>query len=314
MSSRDVLRVAVIGLGNQGKKRLRFAGADVVCTVDPLNLDANFKDISEVPLDIFDAALVCTPENLKSDICSYLISHSKHILCEKPLTVSSIEELNELETLSRKKNVFLYVAYNHRFEPALTEARRLLQSPLLGDLYSMRLFYGNGTAQLVKSSPWRDSGLGVIGDLCPHLFDLLTFWNLSYERNFNLLSASSFETAFPDHAVLSTFEKNPKIQIEVTLCKWENSFQCDILGSKGSLHIDGLMKWGDVSLQIHKRTLPSGVPEITILQFPSGDPTWEIEYAYFKSAVAKGALTDLSNEKYIRKQLVSIGKELGTVF
>ena len=37
------------------------------------------------------------------------------------------------------------------------------------------MFYGNGTSLLVKSSPWRDKGSGVILDIGSHLLDTLIF-------------------------------------------------------------------------------------------------------------------------------------------
>jgi len=304
------LRTLIIGLGNQGRKRLRTASSDAIYTVDPFDSAADFSELKEVPLDSFDAALVCTPENVKMQICKYLIANSKHVMCEKPLTVNSIEELNELEEIARSRKVFLYTAYNHRFEPALIEVKRTLESNALGSLYSIRLFYGNGTAQIVKSSKWRDSGSGVIQDLIPHLLDLLVYWNLDSNRNFKLLSAQSFETKAPDHAVIFSTDNYPRIELEVTLCKWKNMFRCDILAENGSLHIDGLMKWGSVNLQVHRRVRPSGVPEIVELNYPQGDPTWDSEYKYFKSTSLQNPQTDLSNEKYIRTQLISIENEL----
>ena len=54
------MKVVVIGLGIQGKKRLAVAGSDAAATVDPFVPQADHKTIEEVPLDRYDAALVCT--------------------------------------------------------------------------------------------------------------------------------------------------------------------------------------------------------------------------------------------------------------
>src|SRR5579871_114314 len=59
------MRVLVVGYGIQGKKRLRIAGADAIGMVDPVATEAPWRDISEVPVDRYDAALVCTPDNVK---------------------------------------------------------------------------------------------------------------------------------------------------------------------------------------------------------------------------------------------------------
>jgi len=45
------MKVVVVGLGVQGQKRRRFAGSDYVASVDPFNLEADYRSIEVVPLD-----------------------------------------------------------------------------------------------------------------------------------------------------------------------------------------------------------------------------------------------------------------------
>ena len=49
-------------------------------------------------------------------------------------------------------------------------------SGVLGKVYHCRMFYGNGTARLVRDSAWRDKGAGVLPDLGSHLLDTINFW------------------------------------------------------------------------------------------------------------------------------------------
>ncbi len=79
------MRAIVIGLGVQGHKRRRVAGADYVCSVDPVNKDADFRRVEDVPLYRYDAALACIPDQPKMDILGYLVANSKNVLVEKPL-------------------------------------------------------------------------------------------------------------------------------------------------------------------------------------------------------------------------------------
>ena len=62
------MRVVVVGYGVQGRKRRRVAGADFVGIVDPVAEEADWRDIAAVPLDWYDAALVCTPDEPKVEI------------------------------------------------------------------------------------------------------------------------------------------------------------------------------------------------------------------------------------------------------
>src|SRR5437879_5179726 len=111
------MKVVVVGMGNQGRKRAKVASSDLVATVDPVNPDANYKAIEEVPLNSYEAALVCTPDDAKPKILAYLLANKKHVLVEKPLIGDAELSLGQLKGLAERKNVVCYTAYNHRFEP-----------------------------------------------------------------------------------------------------------------------------------------------------------------------------------------------------
>jgi predicted dehydrogenase len=170
------MRVIVVGLGVQGHKRRRFAGSDFVSSVDVRNPDADFRDLREVSLDAFDAALLCVPDAAKIGLLDYLVEHGKHALIEKPLVADDEAVLARLQQDARAKGVVLYVAYNHRFEPHFVRMRDLVKSGALGRIYRCRMFYGNGTARLVRNSDWRDHGAGVLDDLGSHVLDTARFW------------------------------------------------------------------------------------------------------------------------------------------
>ena len=52
------MKVIVVGLGVQGKKREAVAGEEVAATVDPIAGGADYRDVRDVPLSSYDAALV----------------------------------------------------------------------------------------------------------------------------------------------------------------------------------------------------------------------------------------------------------------
>ena len=95
-------RVIVVGLGVQGHKRRRFAGSDCVATVDPDNEDADFKNLSDVPLGDFDAALCCIPDGPKAEVLTYLLDNGKHVLVEKPLWAAQDADIATLEKTARR--------------------------------------------------------------------------------------------------------------------------------------------------------------------------------------------------------------------
>src|SRR5882672_12948931 len=111
------MRAIVVGLGVQGYKRRRSAGADFVADVDPVNNEARYRSVEEVPLRDYDAALLCVPDDAKLSLLTYMLGNGKHVLVEKPLFAANDEPIRELEALARANGVICYTAYNHRFEP-----------------------------------------------------------------------------------------------------------------------------------------------------------------------------------------------------
>jgi predicted dehydrogenase len=107
--------------------------------------------------------------------------------------------------------------------------RDLIASGELGKIYSCRMFYGNGTARLVRESKWRDQGDGVLPDLGSHLLDTCRFWFGNNLDSFSLASYNRFENQAPDHVVVQSEKSLPRINLEMTLCMWKNHFTCDIL-------------------------------------------------------------------------------------
>ena len=303
------MRVIVAGLGVQGHKRRKFAGDDYVGSVDPVNHEADYNALPHVPLDDYDAVLACVPDTAKAELLAYCIANGKHVLVEKPLLVSAECDLLNLEHRAREKAAVIYTAYNHRFEPHYIRMRDLISSGALGRIYSCRMFYGNGTARLVRDSAWRDKGAGVLTDLGSHLLDTCRFWFGDIDAKFSVVSASNFENRAADHVIIANESMKPRIELEMTLLMWRNDFTCDVLAENGSAHISSLCKWGPTKFTHRIRTLPSGQPLEDAQILTREDPTWASEYAHFKKLCELGAKADLSNDIWLYRALSRLGAD-----
>jgi scyllo-inositol 2-dehydrogenase (NADP+) len=275
------LRVVIVGLGIQGKKRLAIAGEDVVATVDPEPNTARYQTIEDVPLEGYDAALVCTPDQPKLALLRYLLSNGKHVLVEKPLLGQGIDDLLELQELEQRHHAVCYTAYNHRFEPHFVRLKQTLDAGTLGRVYSVRMFYGNGTARDVRNSPWRDQGCGVLPDLGSHLLDTLLYWFGPIPGECRPWRADRFENRGYDRFSFG-FHGPLAVDCEMSLLSWRNTFSTDIFGEQGSAHISCLCKWGPSTFTLRTRVLPSGRPEEESTTLVCADPTWAAEYRHFK--------------------------------
>jgi scyllo-inositol 2-dehydrogenase (NADP+) len=305
------MRSIVVGLGVQGHKRQRFAGADFVASVDNKNRQANFQDIRTVAPDSYDTALLCVPDSAKIELLDYLVAHGKHALVEKPLVAESEDTLRRIEQRAREKNVVIYVAYNHRFEPHFVRMRDLVASGKLGKIYRCRMFYGNGTARLVRESEWRDQGAGVLDDLGSHVLDTARYWFGDVGDEFSIVSADRFENRSPDHVVFASSRAVPRLEFEMTLLSWRNHFTCDVFAEHGSAHISSLCKWGPSEFTHRVRILPSGRPPELGVTLVQDDPTWALEYEHFKKLCDERRPTDLSNDIWLNRTLQSLGAEAG---
>jgi len=306
------MRIVVIGLGVQGKKRKAVAADDLVACVDVALSGADYRSIEDVPLASFDAALVCTPDQAKFEILRYLLANRKHVLVEKPLLAESEKDLLDLDELARANHVTCYTAYNHRFEPHFVRLKETLSSGVLGKIYLIRVFYGNGTALDVKRSVWRDQGLGVLSDIGSHLIDTMLFWFGEIGSEFQVWSYDNFENAACDHVLFGS-RGNPTIELEATLLAWRNTFTLDVFGDAGSAHINCLCKWGPSTFTLRKRVLPSGRPTEETETRECADPTWALEYEHFKDLCSAGT-TNIQNDIIINRVMHQLAREVDRKF
>ena len=295
-------------MGVQGNKRKLVAEQDVVATVDPVHPESTYQKIEDVPLDSYDAALLCIPDEPKIAMLEYLLTNKKHLLVEKPLFANRTEDLLVLEELAKKNGVVCYTAYNHRFEPHFIRMKELINSGRLGKIYSLRMFYGNGTARLVRDSAWRDQGAGVLPDLGSHLLDTVNFWLGKQVEEFSIYSANRFENAAYDHVSFGA-NGDTIIQLEVSLLSWRNHFYADIYAENGTAHIQSLCKWGPSTFTFRDRKLPSGRPDEESITLVQPDPTWALEYEYFKDLCKQGT-SNIKNDIWINRTLSNLSAVL----
>src|SRR5215216_4056172 len=109
------MRLALIGIGHQGKLHLKFLkavnGLQPVLLVDILPERARAAgEETKIPFDTsyqnhlseFDAAIVAVPTIEHSRIASDLIHSGKHVLIEKPVA-ATVEEAEALLQLANEK-------------------------------------------------------------------------------------------------------------------------------------------------------------------------------------------------------------------
>ena len=121
-------RVVVVGMGVQGKERAQIAGKKLVAAVDIEAKKADFDNIDKINDHLYDAVILCVPDNIKYNLIKKILTKKKHILVEKPLFLKNIKQFSELQSKALNNSVLLYTAYNHRFEPHFINMKASLKN------------------------------------------------------------------------------------------------------------------------------------------------------------------------------------------
>ncbi|MDH7508172.1 MAG: Gfo/Idh/MocA family oxidoreductase [Methanomassiliicoccales archaeon] len=174
--------VGVIGVGYWGRKIVdEYSGIPGVrvrgvADIDEKNLEyckdrygveVVTRDYHEILADDSIVAVnVCVPNALHYQVCKDALEAGKHVLVEKPMTLTSVEG-QKLVEIAEERNLTLSVGHIYRFNNALQEVKRLIGERFFGRIFFMNLYWVN----FEPPYPDRD----VIVDLAPHYFDIINF-------------------------------------------------------------------------------------------------------------------------------------------
>jgi predicted dehydrogenase len=96
----------------------------------------DFRDLLE--LDEIDVVDICTPNKVHTPAVIAALEAGKHVLCEKPLAVSTAEILAMKEAL-RKTDRLLMTAQHHRFSEISVAIKSWVDTGALGEVYHSRV-------------------------------------------------------------------------------------------------------------------------------------------------------------------------------
>jgi len=124
-----------------------------------------------------DAVHICTPNDLHFPMVKAALEGGKHVLCEKPLTMTSAEA-RELVALAERKNLANCVNHNLRFYPVVQQARSMIANGELGEILIVNGTYFQDWLLYDTDWNWRataESGgeLRAMGDIGSHWMDMI---------------------------------------------------------------------------------------------------------------------------------------------
>ena len=298
-------RIALIGCGLIGRKRLAALPAGAFAAACDLEIGRAEQlvasartgyatdDAARIFADpAIDAVIVCTLNAALAPLALAAIRAGKHVLVEKPGAIST-EQADELIDAARAAGVRVRVGFNHRFHPALLQARSLYESGALGPLMFVRGRYGHG-GRVGYDREWRAdptlSGGGELIDQGVHLIDLAGWFLGDFARIEGHASTSFWDMPVDDNAFLNLrTAAGQTAWLHVSCTEWKNLFSLEIYGRTGKLHVEGLGgSYGVERLTFHRMLPEMGPPETTAWEYPRGDDSWRLEIAEFFTDIRTG--------------------------
>ena len=300
------MNVALIGCGLIGRKRaeaLRAFPEDklvVVCDTDESRAGAFARDYACANeaewgkaigrLDV-DGVINSTINSSLAEITVFALNAGKHVLCEKPLGRNTTEA-RAMTTAARAHGLNLKTGFNHRFHPAVAEAKRKVEEGSIGRVVTIRVRYGHGGRKGMESE-WRASkelsGGGELLDQGVHVIDLIRWFGGEVTEVYGNVETKIWDIPVEDNAfgILKT-DRGVTAMFHVSWTNWRNVFSLEILGETGYLSIDGLGgSYGVERLEVGKRKPEGGRPDIRVVEFNGEDVSWKKEWEEFRNSIAE---------------------------
>ena len=119
---------------------------------------------------------VCTPNDTHAEISIAALKAGKHVWCEKPMSTTLADSTKMAETAA-SSSAQTIIGYNYTKNPAVTHARRLIESGAIGRVSGFFCRYDvDNEADEERPWSWRmaraSSGTGANGDVLSHVISV----------------------------------------------------------------------------------------------------------------------------------------------
>jgi predicted dehydrogenase len=185
-----------------------------------------------------DAAIIASPNFLHASQAKIFLQNGKHVLLEKPMTVSSAEGTDLVNTADAC-GAILQVAMMRRFWKLNKAVKKILEQNVLGRIKEITIYEGgvlNWPAQSLALFDKKQSLGGTLIDTGSHTLDLFCWW--MQDEAVDISYADDYCGGVETDCELEFRFKNSGVHTRVTLTRIRNmSNEYRITGEKGWLLI-----------------------------------------------------------------------------
>jgi predicted dehydrogenase len=254
-----MLRAGIIGLGKMGLSHQSMVNAHpeieltCVCDTSTYVLDVlskytgikTYSDYKKMLADeTLDCVFVATPSRYHADIVSAALERNLHVFCEKPFALDP-EVGYALAELAESKNLINQVGYHYRFVGAFNEAKRMLDTKLIGDVHHVRAEAYGPVVLRPKGATWRaqkSEGGGSLFDYSCHAIDAINYL-VGCPTSVSGARISSIFSTDVDDEIYATFGFREGFSGQLATNWSDESFRkmslrVSIWGKKGRINVD----------------------------------------------------------------------------
>ncbi len=241
------INVGVIGVGAMGQNHVRvyseIKNANLLAISDLMKgtlaeLSKKYNTVGYVDYDNvmgmpeIDAVSICVPTTYHYEVVMSAIEHGKHVLVEKPIAFT-LDEAKEMVDAANDAGVKLATGHVERFNPAVLEAKKLIDEGVIGEIVS-------ASAKRVGPFPPRIKDVGVTIDLAIHEVDIMFYlFDSPVSRVYANMGSRLEKCEYEDHAELMMKFENGAVGVLET--NWLTPYkkrQLEITGVDGIISID----------------------------------------------------------------------------
>lgn len=252
----EPLRLGLVGLGNMGRSHLEkeqgldeariVAVADVAHrAVDEARERYGVRGFSSpeelIDADEVEAVLIATPHPFHAPIAIRAAERGLHVLTEKPIAVA-VSEADRMIEACQRAGVQLGVMFQLRTDPIHRQAREIVESGAIGELYRTTLiatawyrtqaYYDSGAWR----GTWSGEGGGVVMNQAPHSLDLFVWLGGRPSRVEGRAWTRGHRIEVED-TVAATLEyaNGATGYVYTTTAEWPGENRLELVGDRGKL-------------------------------------------------------------------------------
>lgn len=199
----------------------------------------------------FDVVLIAGANSHHYEQVIKAAKAGKHILCEKPAGLNSIQ-IQEMITICKNHNVKFIVDFTHRYHPIILKAKELVDKGMLGKIVSVSASFNidyppNSNYRFKKSL----SGGGALRDLGSHIIDLLHFYGGEITDIKGYMDNIVYKSEVDDFSsAILKFEKGGFGYFNVSYNAKKSFNRIEILGHNGVIGIENFIGKKNVSAKL----------------------------------------------------------------